>query len=170
MLSATWQHDVQRMLAREQETRVMKLLTLVPSAFLPLSYVVSAVGASGGFGSTDYMASLSWTVRLPFFIPKTATGITELDQMFALCVGVVALLYSLLHAFKSLRKEEEIVEAVNRQREAEELEDRRRLTMSLALSLLELLDERLGQAINEREREAILERRNRLLDGMSRMM
>jgi hypothetical protein len=169
VLSATHEDDTWRRWARKRKRRAMSLLTFASVPFICLSLVASALAPFGTFGLTDYnvMSSLSWTARLPFFIPKSAAGITELDQMFALCVGVVALLYSLLHAFRSQRREEEIAETENRLREAEEVEARWQGTMSLALSLLQLLDERLDQAVDEREREALLERRNRLLDGMS---
>jgi hypothetical protein len=164
--SATGEDDIRRTLAREREQRAMKLLTLAGLPFAVLSLFTSVLASSGIFGFTKYMSFLSWTARLPFFIPKSASGLTELDQMFALCVGIVALSYSLLYAFGSWRKEEE---RGNRQREAAELEARRQLTMSLALSLLQLLEEQLGQAIDEREREALLERRSQLLDCMSGM-
>jgi len=145
-------------------------MTHIFMVFLPPSLFASISGASGIFGSTDYMASLSWAARLPFFIPKSATGIRELDQMFALCVGVVALLYSLFYAFRSWRKEEETVATKNRQREANEVEARRQLAVTFALGLLQLLDEQLSQARDETEKQAILERRTRLVEGMSGMI
>jgi hypothetical protein len=169
IFSATQQDEIRRRLARKRETRAMSLLTYASFPFVILSFVASSITPFGLLGVTAYMSSLSWTARLPFFIPKSATGITELDQTFALCIGVVGLLYNLLHAFRSRRKEEEILDRGDRQKDDEELAAKQQRTMSLALNVLQLLEEQLGQAADERERGALLERRNQFLDRISRM-
>lgn len=156
---AVRKNDLRRWLTRQDE--FMAYTTLMSSVvFLPLSSFTSISGAIGIFGSTDYMASMSWTARLSFFIPKSTTRITELDQMFALCVGLIALLYSLFYAFRSWGMEEE----------TNKVEARRQLTETFALSLLQLLDEQLSQSTDETEKQAILERRNQLVEGMSGMV
>jgi len=63
-------------------------LTYISVFFLPLALGTSALSGSGALGLTEFMAALGWKARLPFFVPRSATVITELDQMVSLCIGV----------------------------------------------------------------------------------
>ncbi|KAJ5692272.1 hypothetical protein N7462_001695 [Penicillium macrosclerotiorum] len=90
------------------ELRAMMASGLVTMLSLPVLLLASLSSATGIFGATDYGASIS---NLPtkafFFIPKSSSSITDLDQAFALAAGLLTLVFSLRAAYKSRRDEEE---------------------------------------------------------------
>ncbi len=145
----------------ERDAKSMKALTIASFFFIPTAYVFSFFGAYGVFGATDFMSSLSWTARLPFFVPRSATGITELDQMVSVCTGIVALLFSLWHAFKSQREENK--------RLREESRTRQRQNLARMTCLLRQVQEQLDQAQDESERQVLLYRRDVLTAAISTM-
>ncbi|KAL2204261.1 hypothetical protein CC79DRAFT_1400475 [Sarocladium strictum] len=87
--------------------RDIRCLTLVSMLILPFTFCSTTFGATGLFGSTSYMVAQQWLPRLLFFIPNSATRITELDQMVSACTGVIALVWSLWDAFHSQKKVED---------------------------------------------------------------
>jgi hypothetical protein len=142
------------------ETASMLFITTLSGPFLPISLAVAMFNAFGTFGLTDFMSSLNWTARLPFFIPQSTTGLSELDQMFSVCIGIFALFFSLWHAFKSQRHEKERVRR-------EESEKRGLIRV---LHSLRQLNEHLGQTQDEAERRMLLNRREILAANMSRLV
>ena len=138
----------------ERDAKWMKALTMASFFFVPAGYVCSFFGAYGAFGVTDFMSSLSWTARLPFFVPRSATGITELDQMVSVCTGIVALLFSLWHAFKSQKEEQETEERRTRQSEI----------LANTICLLRQVQEQFDQAQDASERQLLLNRRDALME------
>jgi len=59
----------------------IRSLTYISVFFLPFSFIASIFAGTGTFGPTEFMLSVRYTARLPFFVPKSATSIAELDQM-----------------------------------------------------------------------------------------
>ena len=160
--------------AKSDNDKLVTCLTLLSSFFVPLSLVTS-FGGIGVFGTTEFMSWQDWTVRLPFFIPKSSTAITELDQVVPAVVGTIALIFSLWHAFQSQRKQEEKVAETRKRREAareifRQRVDLARLLRQLCLLQLRLLQDELGQTRDDVERRKLLLARNTLILKMSEIL
>ncbi|KAH7247457.1 uncharacterized protein BKA55DRAFT_571880 [Fusarium redolens] len=155
------------------DQRVMMPLTMVSMVFLPLSLLVTLASMSFPtriFGATSFISSPSWAALVLFFVPKSATSITELDQIVSVCIGSTALLFSVWEAFKSQRKEDERARRENRQRAADGRRTRRQRELTYALYLLRRVNHQLDQTEDETERQVLLDRRNILMINMSRMV
>ena len=145
-----------------EEYLTMQRITIMTFWFLPLSLLMSSGGAAGAWGSTVFMKSLGWTSRLPFFVPRSNTVITELDQMFTACFGVVGILFSLWHAFRSRKREAERARQEIMQKRVEE----RREHLAQAVRRLQELNLHIDQARNEDERKEWANKRNTLISIM----
>ncbi|EWG48737.1 hypothetical protein FVEG_08416 [Fusarium verticillioides 7600] len=80
----------------EEEARdgnPMRSLTLLSIFFLPFSFFATLASTStpfGVFGRTSFTPSPNSGATVLFFVPRTTTDITELDQMVSLCIGIIA--------------------------------------------------------------------------------
>lgn len=174
--AAMWEnqlHAVEALQLAEAHIREGKAMAIFSIIFLPLQFLaaLASMGSpTGMFGSTIYMSSLSWAARLLLFVPKSATSITELDQMVSVCIGSTALLFILWEAFKSQKKENERARRENRQRAADHGRTWRQRELTCALRLLRRVNDQLDQTDDETERQVLLDRRNILMVNMSRMV
>ncbi|KAK4167965.1 hypothetical protein QBC43DRAFT_126317 [Cladorrhinum sp. PSN259] len=134
----------------------LRSLTFTSSFFLPFSFGVIMFTKTRTLGPTEFMSSVRFTARLPFFVPKSTSSITELDQMVTLCIGFTALIFNFWQAFKSQKMDSEGT-----------TQERTRRQETRTVRLLLRLNDELDQVQNETERQALLDRRSVLLQSLS---
>ena len=71
---------------------------LISMLFTPFAFILSLSSGWGLFGATQFQTTLSSTERLLFFIPRSSTSLSELDQAVTVAGGVFALLFSFYDA------------------------------------------------------------------------
>ncbi|KAK4449806.1 hypothetical protein QBC34DRAFT_484742 [Podospora aff. communis PSN243] len=142
------QQDLHKMEADD----FIRSLTYISIYFFPLALCAAILTGTGTFGETEFMLSSRATAHLPFFLPKSAASITELDQMVTLCVGLTSLIFNLWQAFKSQRRvlKGTTLDSTWRQE-------------TCTIRLLLRLNDELDRAQNETERQEILDRRSTFL-------
>ncbi|SPJ88928.1 uncharacterized protein FTOL_12823 [Fusarium torulosum] len=144
----------------------MRFLTLLSILFLPLSFFacLASMGTPlGAFGETSFMPSPNWGATVLFFVPRSTTDITELDQMVSLCVGIITLLFSLWEAFKSQKKEELEARRKTRKQAANRRKNWHRRRLNAGLYFLRQVNNELDQTEDETQRQELLDRRNAIM-------
>lgn len=141
-------------------------LNLISAFFVPLSFGATIFGASGAWGSTDFMSHIEWTGRLRFFFPRTATKISDLDQAVSICAGLITLAFSVREAHKSHERKEKDFRREMRQEMMEEMLKRQRHGFTQGMRLLMQIQEQLDRTQNEAEEQVLLDRRRRLITGV----
>lgn len=153
------------MKAEARDGNPMRLLTLLSIFFLPLSLFASLASMGtplGVFGVTSFIPSPNWGAVL-FFVPRSTTAITELDQMVSLCVGIITLLFSFWEAFKSQKKEELDDRQKIRKQAANRPKDWRRRHLNAGLYFLRQVNDELDEAMDETRRQELLDKRNAIM-------
>ncbi|KAM6513843.1 hypothetical protein FALCPG4_015052 [Fusarium falciforme] len=82
-----------------------KILALASIFVHPMMFATIGPGATGGLGVTEFMLTRASRTRLIFFIPKSSTSMTELDQVVAVSIGILTLLFSVWQAVASRSRE-----------------------------------------------------------------
>ena len=154
----------QQLIARQiqYDNRAMSHSAWLTIVFLPFTFVTTLLTAIGVFGITDNMSVSEWPSRLAFFIPRTTSHLSDLDQAFTLAVGIVALLFSIRDTFKALREEVKQA-AVEEAIELKENRERQK-KISHAMKHAKELQVRYEECQNEAERMVILQERNAFLN------
>ncbi|KAI6747623.1 hypothetical protein HG530_015731 [Fusarium avenaceum] len=163
--------DLKTAEARDRNT--MRLLTLLSIFSLPLSFFASLASMGtpmGVFGETSFIPSPNWSTTVLFFVPRSTTAITELDQMVSLCVGIITLLFSFWEAFKSQKKEELDARQEIRKQAANRPKDWRRRHLDAGLHFLRQVNDELDQARDETRRQELLDNRNLIMVELFRMV
>ena len=177
-LAVRWenQHQSARSLhltdADARDVDPMQALTLLSILLLPLSVFASLLSAGaplGVFGETSFTPSPNWGAAVLFFVPRSTTGITELDQMVSLCVGIITLLFSLWEAFKSQKKEELRAPQKTRKQAANRRKNSRR-RLNAGLYLFRQVNDELDQTEDETQRQELLDKRNLIMVELFRMV
>jgi hypothetical protein len=148
----------------------IRVLTMASMFFLPATFISSVFGATGFFGPTSYMSTQDWAWRLPFFIPSSATHITDIDQMVSLCTGVIALLWSTWDAFKSQKRAAEARERKSQELSAKVDSIRRQRRMKYKLKLLRDVNDQLDRAVDGPRRQQLIDVRETLANQMSLLL
>ncbi|KAL9572061.1 hypothetical protein ACKAV7_003778 [Fusarium commune] len=148
----------------------MRYLTLISIFFVPLTFFTSLGTPLGVFGETSFIPSPNWGAAALFFVPRSTTNITELDQMVSLCVGIITLLFSLWEAFKSQKKEG----LRGRQKTSKQAANRRRnwrqRWLNAGLYLLRQVNYELDQTEDETRRQELLDKRNLIMVELFRVV
>ncbi|KAF5696585.1 hypothetical protein FMUND_15650 [Fusarium mundagurra] len=151
----------------------MRSLTLLSVFSLPFLFVASLASLStplGILGETSSAPSPNSGASVLFFVPRTTTDITELDQMVSLCVGIITLLFSLWDTFKSQKKEESRARRKTREQAALSGRNWRQRRLNAGLYFLRQLDDELDETADEARRQELLDKRNLIMVELFRMV
>jgi hypothetical protein len=146
---------------------IIGFFTMSSGFSVPFLLFTSLSTPIGFLGPTSYMSTQEWAWRLPFFIPSSATHITDLDQMVSLCTGVIALIWSMWDTFQSQKKAAEAHERKYQELKARSDNRRRHRQMNQKLKLLRDINEQLDQAVDGARRQQLIEVRETLANQMS---
>ncbi|KAJ4250237.1 hypothetical protein NW762_012052 [Fusarium torreyae] len=159
--------------AEARDANKMRSMTLISILFLPFSNFAALASTStpfGMFGETSFIPSPNLGAAILFFIPKSTTGVTELDQMVSLCVGIITLLFSLREALKSQKREELRVRQMIRKQAANRRRSRHQRRLNTGLYFLRQVTDELDQTEDETQRRELLDKRNSIMVEMFRMV
>ncbi|RBQ64599.1 hypothetical protein FVER14953_08415 [Fusarium verticillioides] len=174
-----WENQQQSAMAlqlTEEEARdgnPMRSLTLLSIFFLPFSFFATLASTStpfGVFGRTSFTPSPNSGATVLFFVPRTTTDITELDQMVSLCIGIITLLFSLWDTLKSRKKEESRARQKTRQQAAHDRRNWRQARLNAGLSLLRQVTDELDETSDATRRQELLDKRNLIMVKLFRMV
>ncbi|KAG5752159.1 hypothetical protein H9Q70_005213 [Fusarium xylarioides] len=173
-----WENQQQsaRALQLTEEARdkiPMRSLTLLSIFSLPILLLASLASIStplGLFGETSFIPSPNSGVSILFFIPRTTTDITELDQMVSLCIGIITLLFSLWDTFKSQKKEESRTRQKTREQAAHRGRNWRQRRLNAGLYFLRRVNDELDETADEARKQDLLDKRNLIMVELFRMV
>ncbi|KAM0231986.1 hypothetical protein ACHAP5_010879 [Fusarium lateritium] len=154
----------------ENPSRILALLSIL---LLPLSLFASLASMAtpfGVFGVTSFIPSPNWGSAVLFFVPRSTTTITELDQMVSLCVGIITLIFSFWEAFKSQNKEELDDRQKSRKQATNRPREWRRRHLNEGLYILRQVNDGIDETMDETRRQQLLDTRNAIMVELFRIM
>jgi hypothetical protein len=149
---------------------IIGFFTMSSGFSMPFLLFALVFNAIGFFGPTSYMSTQEWAWRLPFFIPSSATHISDLDQIVSLCTGGIALIWNMWDTFQSQKKAAEARERKYQEVKARSDNRRRHQRMKQKLKMLRDINEQLDQAADGPRRQQLIKVRETLANQMSQMI